>query len=227
MHVWQEHIGGAEQGELGVVQESEATNTSSLLSCNSSWLAGWLAAHVAAPPPLMQLGVLVCLPMHHHTHARAQGGGKRKGAFAIYIEPWHADIFEWLDLRKNHGKEEARARDLFYGLWINDLFMQVCVCGGVVAEWVGGWVVEAGAARETDRGPSSVPCIICTHACIRGAVLGFLLPQQDTVLIAVFPAFLLLLLGCLCHTARGGQRGLEPLLPQRGPRPRGSVGRGL
>lgn len=53
-----------------------------------------------------------------------QGGGKRKGAFAIYIEPWHADIFEWLDLRKNHGKEEARARDLFYGLWINDLFMQ-------------------------------------------------------------------------------------------------------
>ncbi len=54
-----------------------------------------------------------------------QGGGKRKGAFAIYLEPWHADIFDWLDLRKNHGKEEARARDLFYGLWINDLFMEV------------------------------------------------------------------------------------------------------
>ena len=53
-----------------------------------------------------------------------QGGGKRKGAFAIYIEPWHADIFDWLDLRKNHGKEEARARDLFYGLWTNDLFMK-------------------------------------------------------------------------------------------------------
>ncbi|XP_024375703.1 ribonucleoside-diphosphate reductase large subunit isoform X2 [Physcomitrium patens] len=53
-----------------------------------------------------------------------QGGGKRKGAFAIYLEPWHADIFEWLDLRKNHGKEESRARDLFYGLWIPDLFMQ-------------------------------------------------------------------------------------------------------
>lgn len=52
-----------------------------------------------------------------------QGGGKRKGAFAIYLEPWHADIFDWLDLRKNHGKEEARARDLFYGLWVNDLFM--------------------------------------------------------------------------------------------------------
>lgn len=53
-----------------------------------------------------------------------QGGGKRKGAFAVYIEPWHADIFEFLDLKKNHGKEEARARDLFYALWIPDLFMQ-------------------------------------------------------------------------------------------------------
>ena len=53
-----------------------------------------------------------------------QGGGKRKGAFAVYLEPWHADIFDWLDLRKNHGKEEARARDLFYGLWTNDLFMK-------------------------------------------------------------------------------------------------------
>lgn len=53
-----------------------------------------------------------------------QGGGKRKGAFAIYAEPWHADVFDFLDLRKNHGKEEARARDLFYGLWIPDLFME-------------------------------------------------------------------------------------------------------
>eukprot|EP00257_Ricinus_communis_P026656 XP_025014070.1 ribonucleoside-diphosphate reductase large subunit isoform X1 [Ricinus communis] len=53
-----------------------------------------------------------------------QGGGKRKGAFAIYLEPWHADIFEFLDLRKNHGKEERRARDLFYALWIPDLFME-------------------------------------------------------------------------------------------------------
>lgn len=52
-----------------------------------------------------------------------QGGGKRKGAFAVYLEPWHADILEFLDLRKNHGKEEQRARDLFYGLWIPDLFM--------------------------------------------------------------------------------------------------------
>ena len=53
-----------------------------------------------------------------------QGGGKRKGAFAIYLEPWHADIFAFLDLRKNHGKEEMRARDLFYALWICDLFMK-------------------------------------------------------------------------------------------------------
>jgi len=53
-----------------------------------------------------------------------QGGGKRKGSFAIYVEPWHADIFDFLDLRKNHGKEEQRARDLFYALWMPDLFMQ-------------------------------------------------------------------------------------------------------
>jgi len=53
-----------------------------------------------------------------------QGGGKRKGSFAIYIEPWHADIFDFLDLRKNHGKEEMRARDLFYAMWTPDLFMK-------------------------------------------------------------------------------------------------------
>ncbi|MEP2771118.1 MAG: ribonucleoside-diphosphate reductase subunit alpha [Fulvivirga sp.] len=53
-----------------------------------------------------------------------QGGGKRKGSFAIYLEPWHADIFDFLDLKKNHGKEELRARDLFYALWISDLFMK-------------------------------------------------------------------------------------------------------
>ena len=53
-----------------------------------------------------------------------QGGGKRKGSFAIYLEPWHADIFEFLELKKNHGKEEMRARDLFYAMWIPDLFMK-------------------------------------------------------------------------------------------------------
>ena len=58
------------------------------------------------------------------SHYVDQGGGKRPGAFAIYIEPWHADIFDVLNLRKNHGKEEQRARNLFYGLWVPDLFMK-------------------------------------------------------------------------------------------------------
>ena len=53
-----------------------------------------------------------------------QGGGKRKGSFAIYVEPWHADIFAFLELKKNHGKEEMRARDLFYAMWLSDLFMK-------------------------------------------------------------------------------------------------------
>merc|ERR550537_1558630 len=53
-----------------------------------------------------------------------QGGGKRKGSFAMYLEPWHADVFDFLEMRKNHGKEEQRARDLFYGLWVPDLFMR-------------------------------------------------------------------------------------------------------
>lgn len=61
-----------------------------------------------------------------------QGGGKRKGAFAIYLEPWHADVFSFLDLRKNHGKEEMRARDLFFALWICDLFMKRVEADG---EW--------------------------------------------------------------------------------------------
>ena len=53
-----------------------------------------------------------------------QGGGKRKGSFAIYLEPWHSDVMEFLQLKKNHGKEENRARDLFYALWVPDLFMK-------------------------------------------------------------------------------------------------------
>ncbi|MFT4533379.1 MAG: ribonucleoside-diphosphate reductase alpha subunit [Saprospiraceae bacterium] len=61
-----------------------------------------------------------------------QGGGKRKGAFAIYLEPWHADIMDFLDLKKNHGAEEMRARDLFYAMWISDLFMERVKVGG---EW--------------------------------------------------------------------------------------------
>lgn len=61
-----------------------------------------------------------------------QGGGKRKGSFAIYLEPWHADIFDFLELKKNHGKEEIRARDLFYAMWISDLFMERVEADG---EW--------------------------------------------------------------------------------------------
>ena len=61
-----------------------------------------------------------------------QGGGKRNGSFAIYLEPWHADILEFLELKKNHGNELERARDLFYGLWIPDLFMERVESGG---EW--------------------------------------------------------------------------------------------
>ena len=59
-----------------------------------------------------------------------QGGGKRKGSFAVYLEPWHADIQDFLELKKNHGKEEMRARDLFYALWIPDLFMRRVRDGG-------------------------------------------------------------------------------------------------
>ncbi|KAG1221078.1 hypothetical protein G6F68_021024 [Rhizopus microsporus] len=53
-----------------------------------------------------------------------QGGGKRNGNFAMYLEPWHVDVFDFLDLRKNNGAEEMRARDLFLGLWVPDLFMK-------------------------------------------------------------------------------------------------------
>jgi ribonucleoside-diphosphate reductase alpha subunit len=60
-----------------------------------------------------------------------QGGGKRKGSFAMYLEPWHADIYSFLELRKNHGKEEDRARDLFFGLWIPDLFMKRVEADGI------------------------------------------------------------------------------------------------
>ncbi len=70
-------------------------------------------------------GIIPMLRVYNDTARYVdQGGGKRKGAFAVYLEPWHSDIFEFLDLKKNHGKEEMRARDLFYAMWIPDLFMQ-------------------------------------------------------------------------------------------------------
>ena len=70
-------------------------------------------------------GIIPMLRVYNDTARYVdQGGGKRKGAFAIYLEPWHADILGFLDLKKNHGKEELRARDLFYAMWISDLFME-------------------------------------------------------------------------------------------------------
>ncbi|MDH3649897.1 MAG: ribonucleoside-diphosphate reductase subunit alpha [Saprospiraceae bacterium] len=70
-------------------------------------------------------GIIPMLRVYNDTARYVdQGGGKRKGAFAIYLEPWHADVLEFLDLKKNHGKEELRARDLFYAMWISDLFME-------------------------------------------------------------------------------------------------------
>jgi len=69
-------------------------------------------------------GILPMLRVFNETARYVDGGGKRKAAFAMYLEPWHADVFEFLELRKNHGKEEQRARDLFYALWVPDLFMQ-------------------------------------------------------------------------------------------------------
>jgi len=70
-------------------------------------------------------GIIPFLKIYNET-ARAvdQGGGKRKGSIAIYMEPWHGDIMEFLDLRKNQGKDEIRARDLFLAMWMNDLFME-------------------------------------------------------------------------------------------------------
>ncbi len=78
-------------------------------------------------------GIIPMLRVYNDTARYVdQGGGKRKGAFAIYLEPWHADIIGFLDLRKNHGKEEMRARDLFFALWIADLFMKRVEANG---EW--------------------------------------------------------------------------------------------
>lgn len=69
-------------------------------------------------------GLVPMLRVFNNTARYVNQSGKRNGSFAIYLEPWHADIFDFLDLRKNHGEEELRARDLFYALWISDLFME-------------------------------------------------------------------------------------------------------
>ena len=78
-------------------------------------------------------GLIPMLKVYNETARYVdQGGGRRKGSFAIYLEPWHADVFDFLELKKNHGKEEMRARDLFYAMWIPDLFMERVKADG---EW--------------------------------------------------------------------------------------------
>ena len=72
-------------------------------------------------------GIIPMLKVYNETARYVNQSGKRKGSFAIYIEPWHDDIFDFVDLRKNHGKEEMRARDLFLAIWTNDLFMEAVV----------------------------------------------------------------------------------------------------
>ncbi|KAG3078784.1 Ribonucleoside-diphosphate reductase large subunit [Phytophthora idaei] len=81
------------------------------------------SSNARASPSGREVLASVCTTFEPPT-ATSAGGGKRKGSFAIYLEPWHADVFEFLDLRKNHGNELHRARDLFYALWVPDLFMK-------------------------------------------------------------------------------------------------------
>ena len=69
-------------------------------------------------------GLLPMMKTYNEVARWINQGGKRKGSFAVYLEPWHSDVFEFIDLRKNHGKEEMRARDLFLAMWTPDLFMQ-------------------------------------------------------------------------------------------------------
>ena len=79
---------------------------------------GRLVVYVPTSASTYSFYALPTLPPHPDLHTQTpQGGGKRKGSFAIYLEPWHADVFDFLDLKKNSGKEEMRARDLFYGGW--------------------------------------------------------------------------------------------------------------
>jgi ribonucleotide reductase alpha subunit len=90
------------------------------------------------------------------------GGGKRKGAFAVYLEPWHADIMDWLEMKKNHGQEEQRARDLFYGLWVNDIFMRRVEEDG---PWALMYVHSAPQTHThfaASSGPHALPLVLLT-----------------------------------------------------------------
>ena len=83
-----------------------------------------LSIHGATASSGVSQGIIPMLRVFNETARHADQSGKRKGSFAIYLEPWHADIREFLLLKRNHGNSEHRARDLFYGMWIPDLFMQ-------------------------------------------------------------------------------------------------------
>ncbi|OIQ25766.1 ribonucleoside-diphosphate reductase subunit alpha [uncultured Vibrio sp.] len=120
---------------LGMQDDSIAGIYDTLKDCALiSKSAGGIGLHIhnirATGAPILGTngisnGIIPMLKVFNETARYVdQGGGKRKGSFAIYLEPWHADIESFLDLRKNHGKEEFRARDLFLSLWVPDLFMQ-------------------------------------------------------------------------------------------------------
>jgi ribonucleoside-diphosphate reductase alpha chain len=93
-----------------------------------------------------------------------QGGGKRPGAFAMYLEPWHADVFEFLDLRKNTGTEEARCRDLFFALWIPDLFMKR-------VEEAGNWSLFVSLAPFSRKEVQLLSMCLASFICSSGAPL--------------------------------------------------------
>jgi ribonucleoside-diphosphate reductase subunit M1 len=109
-------------GGIGLnIHNIRATGLVAVLSSRDSLLTVTISAYIAGTNGYSN-GIVPMLRAFDATARYVdQGGNKRPGAFAIYLEPWHADVFEFIDLRKNHGKEEVRARDLFYALWIPDL----------------------------------------------------------------------------------------------------------
>ena len=111
-----------------------------------------------------------------------QGGGKRKGSFAIYLEPWHADVFDFLELKKNHGKEEQRARDLFYAMWIPDLFMKrveengnwtlMCPneCPGLSDTYGAGFVKLYESYEKAGKGRKTIPAQKLWHKIVESQI---------------------------------------------------------
>jgi len=119
------------------IQGENLSESSDYESTNSFRIDDKIVCRVMNVKETKYQGILYDLQMsEEHNYLLASGlvhngGGKRNGSIAIYIEPWHADIFSFLELKKNHGNEEERARDLFYALWISDLFMKRVKTNGV------------------------------------------------------------------------------------------------